>query len=159
MVVVPLYDTLGPDAIRFIINTGKTNRQPHILYTEQLNTEAKKPAAEWLNFLQMYSYILKQQIILVWLTPAAIFSRGIWEHHCQLRRNTECYFQAKSLFKSEVENSIIINYAFLFTTSEWDCLKQKWTELVTHEMKTHNQRLWIFEQNRTELKTSMNQDF
>lgn len=23
MVVVPLYDTLGPDAIRFIINTGK----------------------------------------------------------------------------------------------------------------------------------------
>lgn len=24
MVVVPLYDTLGPDAIRFIINTGKT---------------------------------------------------------------------------------------------------------------------------------------
>lgn len=23
MVVVPLYDTLGPDAIRFIINTGE----------------------------------------------------------------------------------------------------------------------------------------
>lgn len=27
MVVVPLYDTLGPDAIRFIINTGETDRQ------------------------------------------------------------------------------------------------------------------------------------
>uniref|UniRef100_A0A4W5JX65 Arachidonate--CoA ligase n=1 Tax=Hucho hucho TaxID=62062 RepID=A0A4W5JX65_9TELE len=26
MVVVPLYDTLGPDAIRYIINTGKTSR-------------------------------------------------------------------------------------------------------------------------------------
>lgn len=32
MVVVPLYDTLGPDAIRFIINTGKaTDRPPYLL--------------------------------------------------------------------------------------------------------------------------------
>uniref|UniRef100_A0A4W6E543 Arachidonate--CoA ligase n=1 Tax=Lates calcarifer TaxID=8187 RepID=A0A4W6E543_LATCA len=28
MVVVPLYDTLGPDAIRFIINTGKKTHRP-----------------------------------------------------------------------------------------------------------------------------------
>lgn len=29
MVVVPLYDTLGPDAIRFIINTGKNTHITH----------------------------------------------------------------------------------------------------------------------------------
>ena len=31
MVVVPLYDTLGPDAIRFIINTGEDEHRDVLL--------------------------------------------------------------------------------------------------------------------------------
>ena len=31
MVVVPLYDTLGPDAIRFIINTGEDEHSDVLL--------------------------------------------------------------------------------------------------------------------------------
>lgn len=40
MVVVPLYDTLGPDAIRFIINTGKaTDRPPYLLHQDTVGCE------------------------------------------------------------------------------------------------------------------------
>lgn len=39
MVVVPLYDTLGPDAIRFIINTGKTSNRYKVVDHHLLPTE------------------------------------------------------------------------------------------------------------------------
>ena len=66
MVVVPLYDTLGPDAIRFIINTGK-NTLTHVTHTDK----------------QMLTSHTNSQ------THTRAPPTGVWEHCCRLSHDVQ----------------------------------------------------------------------